>query len=157
MVSLQVLILRLSPLFFVMHLAYAAILFLVAFSVFFANCCRAISKKPSCNPFFCAPARPPRLRGCHGFCPAGRFHRIPKNPASPLRKRSAVMPTSYGIPFGTPVRPDAQRGAVAVNALLSSVIFQQAIPFLQLFSCFFPSRFCGLCNKKVKLWACSPL
>jgi len=99
---------------------------------------------------FCAPARLGRLRGCHGFCPAGLSPQILKNPASHLRKRSAVGPTAYGPPFGTPAKPDAQEGAAAVNGFTSSAIFQQAYPLSAPSVAFCPSHNFGLPIKLIR-------
>lgn len=137
----------LYPYVFVIVHAITSVLLLVALPVFFTGFKKKASKKPSSNPYFCAPARLGRLRCCHGFCPTGHYPEKPKNPASTLRTRSAVIPPKLGIPLGTPAKPDAQGGTALFRGLLSSAPFTKAYPLYGLMGRYWLSRFCGLLFK----------
>lgn len=157
MVGLLVFIpIRPMPVFVTVH-AIAAVLLLAALPVFYAGLKKKSQHKTQSLPIFCAPARLARLRGCHGFCPQGLTPRIPKNPASPLRKRSAAQPTAYGWPLGTPGKPDAQRGAAVVSGSTSSATCLQAYPLFPAIAGSWPTLICGLRNKKIRPWHCPTL
>lgn len=131
------------PIFVTVH-AIAAILLLAALSGFYVGLKKIGQHKTQSQPIICAPAQPTWLRGCHGFCAASLYPAIPKNPASPLRKRTGAGPPKVGPPFPGPGGLDAQRGAAAVKCLLRPALLQQANPPLQPMGCFWPTHNCGL-------------
>lgn len=137
--------------FVIVH-AIAAVLLLSALCMFFAGLKKESQQKTYLHFIFCAPARLGRLRGCHSFCPLKSSPQSLKNSASPLRKRSAALPTAYGRPLGTPAKPDAQEGAAVVNGSTSSAICLQAYPLSAPIVAFGPSHNCGLPIKKLRLW-----